>query len=284
VNSDLDHTIMGWIKTENGDDVTIQIRYYSGRTTSSSLATHNAVDGLDGDHDWAQYHGETNPPGYAKYFDIRLNSDMPSDGEAFSWFDDVSVVEWTDWYNLDDALEISTPNDYYYLQLKNSSPAIDIPIQFVEKVYDDPGQVIPDFSGTPTILVAPATVQFTENSDGLTGWFMWDFGDGGSSIERNPVHTYNEPGDYDVSLTVLNYAGETVLELKEDYIHILSEYLPGDMNIDNNQDIIDVVMLVNVIIYNTPLEPPLDEIADLNSDGELNVLDILILVNIIVSQ
>lgn len=41
----------------------------------------------------------------------------------------------------------------------------------------------------------------------ITGW-LWDFGDGATSEERNPVHVYTEAGDYRASLTVSNYLGE----------------------------------------------------------------------------
>lgn len=37
--------------------------------------------------------------------------------------------------------------------------------------------------------------------------FSWTFGDGGSSIESNPTHTYNNSGVYDVTLTANNAAG-----------------------------------------------------------------------------
>ncbi len=48
------------------------------------------------------------------------------------------------------------------------------------------------------------TVVFTDNSfapDGITSWF-WDFGDGNTSTEQNPEHTYFEEGVFDVTLTV----------------------------------------------------------------------------------
>lgn len=41
-----------------------------------------------------------------------------------------------------------------------------------------------------------------------TSWF-WDFGDGATSIEQNPSHTYANPGSYNVSLTSSNSAGAT---------------------------------------------------------------------------
>ena len=55
---------------------------------------------------------------------------------------------------------------------------------------------------------APLTVRFTDTSTGdVTGW-SWDFGDGGSSTDRHPQHTYSAPGTYTVSLTVSNAYGE----------------------------------------------------------------------------
>ena len=39
--------------------------------------------------------------------------------------------------------------------------------------------------------------------------FLWDFGDGNTSAEEAPVHTYTEYGDYTVTLTTTNTAGVT---------------------------------------------------------------------------
>jgi PKD repeat protein/sugar lactone lactonase YvrE len=49
---------------------------------------------------------------------------------------------------------------------------------------------------------APLTVRFTDTSTGSPTSWHWDFGDGTTRTERNPVHVYNEPGTYDVTLTV----------------------------------------------------------------------------------
>jgi len=54
---------------------------------------------------------------------------------------------------------------------------------------------------------APLEVQFTDTSTGNpTGWF-WDLGDGGTSTEQNPLHTYVDPGSLVVTLTVTNAIG-----------------------------------------------------------------------------
>jgi len=49
----------------------------------------------------------------------------------------------------------------------------------------------------------------SSDTDGsLTGW-VWTFGDGGTSTEREPVHSYSAPGTYTVSLTVTDDDGST---------------------------------------------------------------------------
>ncbi|HBG87190.1 MAG TPA: hypothetical protein DDW62_06530, partial [Marinilabiliaceae bacterium] len=45
----------------------------------------------------------------------------------------------------------------------------------------------------------PLRVLFTNYSVGGSV-YMWDFGDGSTSGDRNPVHTYTEPGTYNVKL------------------------------------------------------------------------------------
>lgn len=50
------------------------------------------------------------------------------------------------------------------------------------------------------------TVNFLEGSAGGE-MFAWNFGDGQSSIEEDPVHTYATAGIYDVTLTVSNRCG-----------------------------------------------------------------------------
>ena len=58
------------------------------------------------------------------------------------------------------------------------------------------------FGATPTSGLAPLAVSFTDFSTGnVTSW-SWTFGDGGTSNQQNPNHTYTAVGTYDVSLTI----------------------------------------------------------------------------------
>jgi PKD repeat protein len=63
------------------------------------------------------------------------------------------------------------------------------------------------------------TVQFTDQSTGsITNW-SWTFGDGGTSIEKSPFYTYQDPGIYTVSLSVTGPGGSHA-ETKADYITV----------------------------------------------------------------
>jgi len=57
-----------------------------------------------------------------------------------------------------------------------------------------------DFEGAPTAGPAPLVVQFTSNL-GSHETCEWAFGDGGTSTERNPTHTYSNAGTYTVTLS-----------------------------------------------------------------------------------
>lgn len=52
----------------------------------------------------------------------------------------------------------------------------------------------------------PTQVTFTDQTSGSTSWH-WDFGDGETSTEQQPKHTYNTPGTYDVKLNVVTGSG-----------------------------------------------------------------------------
>ena len=46
----------------------------------------------------------------------------------------------------------------------------------------------------------------TEDPDGLIVRWEWDFGDGGTATDQNPMHTYSAAGSYVVTLTVFDEA------------------------------------------------------------------------------
>jgi uncharacterized membrane protein (UPF0182 family) len=73
--------------------------------------------------------------------------------------------------------------------------------------------------GAPTSGLEPLVVQFTDQSMGTVATWSWDFGDGQTSDEQNPSHTYQSAGSYTVSLTVTGPAGSDT-ETKTNYITV----------------------------------------------------------------
>jgi|GEM_PF-1611529 len=66
---------------------------------------------------------------------------------------------------------------------------------------------VASFSWSPAQPVVGEPVQLTDTSTGQPTSWSWAFGDGSSSQQRNPVHTFAAPGSYQVTLTVSNAFG-----------------------------------------------------------------------------
>ncbi len=85
-------------------------------------------------------------------------------------------------------------------------------------------QITAAFSATPTSGLAPLSVQFTDNSTAsntnITSW-AWDFDNDGTddATTQNPSYTYQNAGNYSVSLTVGD-GTNTDSETKTNYITV----------------------------------------------------------------
>jgi len=82
-----------------------------------------------------------------------------------------------------------------------------------------------DFVGTPTEGYQPLSVQFVDTSSYTGDTYSWSFGDGSVSNETNPVHVYDTPGYYDVSLGISNGTANRSVT-KSAYISV-KERTPG---------------------------------------------------------
>lgn len=63
----------------------------------------------------------------------------------------------------------------------------------------------------------PLSVKFIDTSTNYPASWTWSFGDGSTSQEEDPVHTYSSAGTYTVTLTVTNADGSTTIT-KSGYI------------------------------------------------------------------
>lgn len=94
-------------------------------------------------------------------------------------------------------------------------------------------EIAADFSANVTSGSAPLKVKFTDLSTGSPNTWLWSFGDGSSSSEKNPLHTYTMPGVYTVTLkssqmqTGPGYeAGISSTKTKDNYITVTGSPAP----------------------------------------------------------
>lgn len=140
----------------------------------------------DGGANWNEIASFDGP--HTQWEEITLNASM-LDNQAnarirFRFTSDVTVV--ADGWHVDD------------IRLRAAGPAC-------------VGYVAPHASFTSSSPDALGEVtQFTNTSTGSELTFVWDFGDGSSSILANPSHTYAAVGSYTVTLTATNNLGSDV--------------------------------------------------------------------------
>ncbi len=112
---------------------------------------------------------------------------------------------------------------------------------------------VPDFVGVPTEGDAPLSVQFTDKSLGIPTSWSWEFGDGGTSTEKNPLHVYENPGVYTVSLTAKNIVSSQK-ETKKDYIHVFEPVKPpvADFNANPTEGMVPLTVTFTDLSTNDP--------------------------------
>ena len=87
--------------------------------------------------------------------------------------------------------------------------------------------VTAQFMADVTYGALPLTVQFTDASSGSPTSWTWDFGDGNTSTDQNPEHTYTAVGTYTVKL-IASHPYDSDEETKVNYITVVTlQPFPG---------------------------------------------------------
>jgi len=128
------YTLQGWMKTINATSANFQIRYYNNRTTGGVLSTENVTTNVSGNTEWTYYFKELTIPTNAYYYDIRLSLNGPV-GSASALFDNIGLIEWTDYLPLDSLTDIAWPNNYYWMQAKTIEAAKSMYLALNEKEF-----------------------------------------------------------------------------------------------------------------------------------------------------
>ena len=62
------------------------------------------------------------------------------------------------------------------------------------------------------LICIPQSVLFLNDSQNGNAYF-WDFGDGNTSTEEEPIYQYTEPGSYEVQLVVYDTTGLSLIHI-----------------------------------------------------------------------
>jgi gliding motility-associated-like protein len=141
-----------------------------------------------------------------------------SGATSFQWdFGDGNILTTTK--NIDSIYHAYSKTGTFKVIVKATNGCSDTTSFEVLQVFAKP---IVDFAATPLIACIGDTINFTNQSDTITG-LTWHFGDGNTSNLINPRYKYNTPGTYNVRLIGVR------------------QYLPGNACIDSTSKTVTVV-------------------------------------------
>lgn len=78
----------------------------------------------------------------------------------------------------------------------------------------------PLFRAFPIKGPSPMKVRFQNFTTGYVLRYLWDFGDGGTSLEKSPTHTYLTEGSYTVKLNIITSLAAQGICTKTNYIQV----------------------------------------------------------------
>ncbi len=124
-------------------------------------------------------------------------------------------------YNITSPVHVYSDTGHFTVKLHLVTPCTTVVIT-KENFIHSMSLADPDFTADAPSGCAPLQVAFSDQTLGSVDTYSWNFGDGSPvSTAQNPVHTYEEPGTYTVTLTVQNSCGGAI-ETKESYITVQS--------------------------------------------------------------
>lgn len=131
------YTLYGYIKTQNANNADIIAEFYWSRTSSYPIGSSALGAEVSGTTDWTFYSNEFIPTNGTNFIDIWLRSESPgSGGQGYTWFDNVGVIEWEEWQPFSNSINIPSPNDYYWIQIRTDVETYNAALSYEEVIYN----------------------------------------------------------------------------------------------------------------------------------------------------
>lgn len=226
---------------------------YTGNTPTGGVGGNLRIQTTGVGFNTAIYQEVTLKAGYTYLFDgffkdIKGVSDywcegfigktMPTDGADYTPIQGTKIFGMDTWNGLQTLSDVQiskkvtvtsfkpTEDGTYYFVLKmgsNASASREIILD--ELTLKETLPVKADFYAETVSGISPLSVQFFDLSTNATSW-SWDFGDGATSTEQDPIHIYTTGGTFTVKLTASNSGSSDVLT-STDLITVTPNALPN---------------------------------------------------------
>ena len=192
-----------------------------------------------------------------------------------SWELEYNAYNRTNWVNDFTSPFLPTPNppdsneDAFYLrnsnlpmnEIVNAISALDIGLNPYIDVTGDPGHYVSEF------MAYHGT------------WYRdLNFAGDDKCLTAGHIHV----GGFIDTETAIQATNETIRTLIE-YLDQFT-YIPGDANLDETIDVLDLVVIMNSILGNNELSNVQTYASDINEDQIINIQDIILLINIILNN
>lgn len=146
------------------------------------------------------------------------------------------IFSFSQWTNIPGSPSTRTTVRYSYLTKETKGSAVTFEYDSVDNLLSVSYSLIP-----PTAPVAnfgytagaAGSVSFTDSSDFYPTTWAWTFGDGGTSTQQNPSHTYAANGTYTVCLTATNAGGSSTQVCKQVVVNNIVIAPVADFNWSN---------------------------------------------------
>ena len=208
------HTTWLWTFGDGGtSSETNPVHLYALPGTYTVSLTVEGLGGIDTETKVDYVAANTPPAPVAAFSGTPLSGDAPLRVQ----FTDLSSGQHDQWtWDYGDGSQAFGPNPYHFFENPGTYTVsltvtglggTDTLTQVDYVVADVPPPPTAAFSATPTRGDAALEVTFTDLSTGHVDQWQWNFGDGATSTQWAPVHRYDNPGSYSVTLTATGLGG-----------------------------------------------------------------------------
>lgn len=129
LDTEVDWTLLGSLRTANAESAGLQMRYYA--TRNGGLLSSETLPTISGSQDWSLSWLDLDPPAEGVFHQLRLGLSA-GDGGGQAWFDDVRLIEWDAWRDLpvSGLLELGFPTEADWVQVRRASEASQLQLRW----------------------------------------------------------------------------------------------------------------------------------------------------------